>query len=84
MISSELFPSKCTKASVSAGLGVKEENNLTLKLKLTLFFLGVKQDNVLTLTLKLTLIFPPRRGIWIIWDNPVLGTVILEGFSNWL
>jgi hypothetical protein len=64
--------------------GVEEQNNLTLKLKLTLFFLGVKQDNVLTLTLKLTLIFPPRRGIWIIWDNPVLGTVILEGFSNWL
>jgi hypothetical protein len=54
--------------------GVEEQNNLTLKLKLTLFFLGVKQDNVLTLTLKLTLIFPPRRGIWIIWDNPVLGT----------
>ena len=43
---------------MSAGLGVKEENNLTLKLKLTLFFLGVKQDNVLTLKLKLTLIFP--------------------------
>lgn len=35
---------------------------------------GCKEENILTLTLKLTLIFPPRRGIWIIWDNPVLGT----------
>jgi hypothetical protein len=30
-----------TEARVSAGLSVKEQNILTLKLKLTLFFLGV-------------------------------------------
>jgi hypothetical protein len=42
---------------VSAGLSVKEENILTLKLKLTLFFLGVKEENILTLKLKLTLFF---------------------------
>jgi hypothetical protein len=87
-------------------LGVKEENILTLKLKLTLFFLGVKEENILTLkptltlffcgfeyerftlafsshapeahTLKPTLFFAPRRSNWIIWDNQVLGNVILE------
>jgi hypothetical protein len=42
---------------VSAGLSVKEENILTLKLKLTLFFLGVNEENILTLKLKLTLFF---------------------------
>ena len=31
-----------------------------------------------TLTFKLTLFFAPRRSNWIIWDNQVLGTVILE------
>ncbi len=27
-------------------------------------------------------LYAPRRSNWIIWDNPVLGVVILEGFSN--
>ena len=45
------------RARVSAGLSVKEENILTLKLKLTLFFLGVNEENILTLKHKLTLFF---------------------------
>jgi hypothetical protein len=43
-----------TKVRVSAGLSVNEQNILTLKLKLTLFFLGVKEQNIH----KLTLFFP--------------------------
>jgi hypothetical protein len=72
---------------------VKEENILTLKLKLTLFFCGFEYARFTlafsshapeahtlkpTLTFKLTLFFAPRRSNWIIWDNQVLGNVILE------
>jgi hypothetical protein len=74
-------------------LGVEEQNILTLKLKLTLFFCGFEYARFTlafsshapeahtlkpTLTFKLTLFFAPRRSNWIIWDNQVLGTVILE------
>jgi hypothetical protein len=49
--------------------GVKEQNILTLKLKLTLFFLGVKEENILTLNLKLTLFFLPAKGTVILENN---------------